>query len=562
MTPSQKPHANNLISNCCRLLVPLFLIYFLSRHQVKAQFISIDNQTGSWNDLSSWVNENYPGTSPRDQDIDCYGYLTSDYCLDFDKGVFQIHDTLIVYGSFSLLNNGILTVDSGAVLIIFGNYYSNNQTEVENRGNIIITGQFRMQGSDNQGFFHNNGGKVFLFDNDPEIKVGSHYADLLCADSSEYPLNCGYGNENDLKNDPMNLFFSAFNYIPPASDDEDIGCVLISFVADKTELCQYDTVIFYNQSTGISAASLYEWDFGEDAVPPVITGKGPHKVVYYSPGYKSVELIVTDVSSILTRKSAYINVIKKPDLEISDTSRCGAGEVLFTAQSVLADVIQFSDNGGESVLYQAIERPFTIGIQLNEGDSVLLYVQGIDTLTGCVTGWQKQFTGYAYISPNVRLVGDTVICDNEILSFTTNEVYTRYLWPDSTTLGFFSTNEAGLLWVEAWNEFNCSDIDSALIQYCSDEDIFNTTSYSFTPNYDGINDFWCIHQIENYPLAEISVYNISGEKVFYSPGGYKNDWDGAFNGRRLPIDSYHFIIDLNKYGKGAVIGIVTILYNN
>ena len=68
---------------------------------------------------------------------------------------------------------------------------------------------------------------------------------------------------------------------------------------------------------------------------------------------------------------------------------------------------------------------------------------------------------------------------------------------------------------------------------------------AFTPNGDGENDLWLIESIEYFPGAIISIYNRNGQKVYESIG-YKEPWDGNYNGNRLPVDTYYAVIKLNK----------------
>ncbi|MCK0137223.1 gliding motility-associated C-terminal domain-containing protein [Arenibacter sp. S6351L] len=68
---------------------------------------------------------------------------------------------------------------------------------------------------------------------------------------------------------------------------------------------------------------------------------------------------------------------------------------------------------------------------------------------------------------------------------------------------------------------------------------------AFTPNGDGINDYWMIPGIENYPNALVKVYNRWGHEVFASKG-YNNDWNATYKSRSnsLPSGSYMYVIDL------------------
>jgi len=82
---------------------------------------------------------------------------------------------------------------------------------------------------------------------------------------------------------------------------------------------------------------------------------------------------------------------------------------------------------------------------------------------------------------------------------------------------------------------------------------------AFSPNGDMINDTWVIKNTEIYPKTEITIYNRWGQTVWRSERGYPLQWDGKNNrGLELPVDSYHYIIDLHN-GMKVIIGSVTII---
>jgi gliding motility-associated-like protein len=72
-----------------------------------------------------------------------------------------------------------------------------------------------------------------------------------------------------------------------------------------------------------------------------------------------------------------------------------------------------------------------------------------------------------------------------------------------------------------------------------------TVVNSFTPNGDGVNDFWFIKNIDNYPRVHINVYTRNGQSVFES-NGYGKQWDGSYNGSRLHTGTYYYVIDLHE----------------
>ena len=81
---------------------------------------------------------------------------------------------------------------------------------------------------------------------------------------------------------------------------------------------------------------------------------------------------------------------------------------------------------------------------------------------------------------------------------------------------------------------------------------------AFSPNGDGINDVWNIIGEDFFPDIEITVYNRWGQAVWKSGRGYPLPWDGRSRGNALPVDSYHYYLDLHD-GTRPVIGTVSIV---
>ncbi|NAS32510.1 DUF11 domain-containing protein [Flavobacteriaceae bacterium R38] len=72
----------------------------------------------------------------------------------------------------------------------------------------------------------------------------------------------------------------------------------------------------------------------------------------------------------------------------------------------------------------------------------------------------------------------------------------------------------------------------------------------FSPNGDGVNDFFQIDCISRFPNNKLEVYNRWGNIVF-EQRNYDNTWDGTSNGRatintdrQLPVGTYYYILDL------------------
>jgi gliding motility-associated-like protein len=67
---------------------------------------------------------------------------------------------------------------------------------------------------------------------------------------------------------------------------------------------------------------------------------------------------------------------------------------------------------------------------------------------------------------------------------------------------------------------------------------------AFSPNGDGINDKWIIEGLDEMENCTVEVFNRNGMPLFKS-SGYKNPWDGTYNGKPLPHATYYYIIRLN-----------------
>lgn len=80
---------------------------------------------------------------------------------------------------------------------------------------------------------------------------------------------------------------------------------------------------------------------------------------------------------------------------------------------------------------------------------------------------------------------------------------------------------------------------------------------TFTPNGDGINDYWIITNINTYTDCTVKIFNRFGGEVFHSKG-YASPWDGRFNGTPLPVGTYYYLIDPKK-GRDILSGSITIL---
>ena len=80
---------------------------------------------------------------------------------------------------------------------------------------------------------------------------------------------------------------------------------------------------------------------------------------------------------------------------------------------------------------------------------------------------------------------------------------------------------------------------------------------TFTPNNDGINDYWDIVGLTAYQQATIDIFTRWGQKVYHSIG-YDKPWDGTLNNQRLPVGVYYYVID-TKFNGLVLSGYITLI---
>lgn len=75
-----------------------------------------------------------------------------------------------------------------------------------------------------------------------------------------------------------------------------------------------------------------------------------------------------------------------------------------------------------------------------------------------------------------------------------------------------------------------------------------TVHNAFTPNNDGINDTWGLRELEDIQGVEIQVFDKYGNLLF-SAKTPEDQWDGTFQGKSVPADTYFWVINSQISGE-------------
>ncbi len=79
---------------------------------------------------------------------------------------------------------------------------------------------------------------------------------------------------------------------------------------------------------------------------------------------------------------------------------------------------------------------------------------------------------------------------------------------------------------------------------CKSLHVFN----AFSPNGDGINDFFIINGLQNFPNHKLQIFNRWGNLI-YEAVKYQNNWAGTWEGRDVPDGTYIYMLDLGDGSK-------------
>jgi len=125
--------------------------------------------------------------------------------------------------------------------------------------------------------------------------------------------------------------------------------------------------------------------------------------------------------------------------------------------------------------------------------------------------------------------GQVAITEDQSISYEPNENYC-----DTEIGDKFS--------YEICNENGCDIADVVVKVACKPLTIYS----GFSPNGDGINDYFKIEGVEEYPNSTLQVFNRRGILI-YKQKAYQNDWDGQYNSKPL-ADGVYFYLFMDGYG--------------
>jgi gliding motility-associated-like protein len=163
----------------------------------------------------------------------------------------------------------------------------------------------------------------------------------------------------------------------------------------------------------------------------------------------------------------------------------------------------------------------------------------------------------------VDLGNDTSLCGDESLILDGGTDGQFFNWSTGEISQQITVYQAGRqeIWVVVEDAFGCVNSDTMLIEECDIEFYFRDMPTAITTNDDGVNDVWNIEKLSGYSQAVMEIFDQWGTLVWRSEPGYPEPWDGRnMNGKLVPVDSYHFVIEFHDGTSDPLVGIVTVIH--
>ncbi len=233
---------------------------------------SKDNYTGNWEDAGTW--DIGDGNINNGDIIDIKGHVNrnSDLLIN-NLAVLNVIDTLIIYGNFTVGNNGNLNILSGGILIVYGN------ATMDNRVDVALDSYFVVFGNYDQG----NNSTIDAPDNDTLLYVSGTSS---CGGGGTICLDADLvGDEDDMFDNPDldEIIEATSNFITPRAPTFCIGGSVVLSIRDDGSNYQWSF-----EGSDISGATSYTY---------TATQEGEYDVDFYVGGVQQLVVPVTVTSS-------------------------------------------------------------------------------------------------------------------------------------------------------------------------------------------------------------------------------------------------------------------------
>lgn len=297
---------------------------------------------------------------------------------------------------------------------------------------------------------------------------------------------------------------------------------------------------------------IITWDFGDPASGAANTSNQRDPLHQFTADGVYTVTVTTIRNGISDSKARQITILKSPDGALHDVVAdkpilCADGTVNITAQGATGTEVYNWYDENQALITQnngTFQSPVLT-------TNTSYYV----SISNGICEGERQKIDITRDNAIAEITATNTIIDlGETITLTANDAI-KYEWSPAIYLDATDTRSVISKPVDnvtytltTTNANGCTAQATVNVIVRSDIKVPNT----FTPNADGINDFWVVKNLD--VLENLTqVFNRYGTLVF-SARDYKNNWNGTKGGKPLPAGVYYYIIKLdnNNIKKGSL----------
>jgi len=367
-------------------------------------------------------------------------------------------------------------------------------------------------------------------------------------------------------------------YTELGATTDDGSTVVIDATAFVDAVGSYN--IYYNatDADGNAAVEVIRIVNVVDTNAPVITLNGANpQTIQLGDGYTELGATTDDGTAVVIDASEFVDAVGTYNIYYNATDADGnaAVEVIRIVNVVDTNAPVITLNGANPQTIQLGDGYTELGATTDDGTAVVIDASEFVDAVGTYNIYYNATDADGNAAVEVIRIVNVVDTNAPVITLNGANPQTIQLGDGYTELGA-TTDDGSTVVIDA-SEF-ADTVGSYTIFYSATDDNGNvaeevtrsvnvvgypvTIPKAFTPNGDTINDTWVIENIDQYPNAEILIYNRWGAKVF-EVKNYKNDWGGesqSFGKKKLAIGSYLYILKLNDSKNEPIRGWIYINY--
>jgi gliding motility-associated-like protein len=435
---------------------------------------------------------------------------------------------------------------------------------------LVVTGPGGCQDSTTRRVLVLDPKKTTTFTFTPETACDSIFAKFTIVPPGYTTFQLAFGDkqgDSSGNTAPIHTYRLPGSYIPVLTLTDATGCIVPLqdtiltvlgavpfFTVTPPAFCDSSIVSFTDYTISNDGILSKIYDFGDGSPllpqPPPLTNSFDTTHYYNTPGMLRAILNVVTNHNCTASYIDTIRVYQTPHPVIATIGFLCAGLVQFqgTLNPPDADTISWLWNfgGGQTA---GVQNPL---VTIQAGTYLVSLKASVSF--GCSDTTSTTIS----INPDPVIKGPAVITTPVgvpiTIPFTYSSGITTYSWTPTSNLDCSNcANPSATLTlaqeytVLVTDSNNCTDTASILIKTICNEGSYFLPN-TFSPNGDGVNDYFYPRGKGVYNIQSMSIFNRWGQLVFqrqnFPPNSETMGWDGNFNGHPAPSDAYVYIVEV------------------